>query len=259
MKKRYTKKFILEAIAYWNEQLIILNEAQTGILNALEKEFGNRIYNDEEFIPTSETMNKIFDILNKTLFSRQLPKIDVLCMTESQLQELFDKHNYKGYKASDLYAAYIPLPDWKLINHVKKCQMPPVHYMVMNISQSKPMNLSFAINSLCHEMIHYLDTIKGDVLFKVLKAHRERSEFEDEHSTDIFKKKTEQFNKQGMTIMPNGNDEDIQELSKLSSYRMRKLQETEKRVIDADSNAQSYDFMSKVQVNPDGTLGMIVF
>lgn len=97
------------------------------------------------------------------------------------------------------------------------------------------------------------------MLFKVLKAHRERSEFEDEHSTDIFKKKTEQFNKQGMTIMPNGNDEDIQELSKLSSYRIRKLQETEKRVIDADSNAQSYDFMSKVQVNPDGTLGMIVF
>ena len=37
--------------------------------------------------------------------------------------------------------------------------------------------------------------------------------------------------------MPNGNDEDIQELSKLSSYRMRKLQETEKHVIDVDSNA----------------------
>jgi len=58
---------------------------------------------------------------------------------------------------------------------------------------------------------------------KVLKAHKEGSKFEDEHLTDVFKKKTEQFNRQGMTIMPNGNDEDIQELSKLSSYRMRKL------------------------------------
>ena len=46
-----------------------MNEAQTAILNALEKEFGKAIYDNDNFIPTDDVMNKVFDVLNKTLFN----------------------------------------------------------------------------------------------------------------------------------------------------------------------------------------------
>lgn len=235
-----------------------MNEAQTAILNALEKEFGKAIYDNDNFIPTDDVMNKVFDVLNKTLFNNQLPKLDVLCITENELQSIFDRHNYILRKASDLYAVYFPLPDWSKINHVKKNQIPPVHYLAINITQNEPLNFSFAINSLCHEMIHYLDTIKGDILFRIYDAYARKQDVVDEHLTTVFIKKSDQFNKQGMTIMPNGNDVPIKDLCELSSYRMKKLEEIEQQLLEIDMVSKS-NILDKVQINDDGTLGAIAF
>ena len=100
---------------------------------------------------------------------------------------------------------------------------------MINISgKDNPMNFSFAINSLCHEMIHYLDTIKGDLLFKWKTAldSNKQDEF-NEHETEMFMKKENQFNKEGLTIIPNDGGYSQKELNDLSSFRMKKLQEME--------------------------------
>lgn len=52
-------------------------------------------------------------------------------------------------------------------------------------------------------MIHYLDTITGDLLFN-WKSKYDSHDLKsfDEHKTDIFMKKSQEFNKQGMAIIP---------------------------------------------------------
>jgi len=52
-------------------------------LNALENAFGKSIYDNTSYVPTDVDMNKAFDVLNKSLFNNQLPKIDVQCLTTS--------------------------------------------------------------------------------------------------------------------------------------------------------------------------------
>jgi hypothetical protein len=135
-------------------------------------------------------MNKVFDILNASLFSNQLPKIDVMCLSAEEIQTVFDKHHHKC-NANKFHAVYFPLPDFTKINFIRKNQFPKIHYLMINTSTIDfNMNFAFAINSLCHEMIHYLDTIKGDLLLKWKIAHDsgKLKEF-NEHKTDIFMKK----------------------------------------------------------------------
>lgn len=183
MKKIYIKQQIVKAIRYWSKQLQLMNEAQSAILNALEKEFGKTIYDNNLFIPTNNVMNKVFDILNATLFSNQLPKIDVMCLSAEKIQNIFDKNNHKR-NANELHAVYFPLPDFTKINFARKNQFPKIHYLMINTTTDYNMNFAFAVNSLCHEMIHYLDTIKGDLLLKWKIAYdNKRLKDFDEHKT----------------------------------------------------------------------------
>lgn len=65
--------------------------------------------------------------------------------------------------------------------------------------------------------------------------------------------------KQGMTIMPNGNNQSLKDLCQLSSYRMKKkLEEIDHNFLEAEHRSES-NILDKVQINDDGTLGAIVF
>ena len=232
MKKIYIKQQIVKAIRYWSKQLQLMNEAQSAILNALEKEFGKTIYDNNSFIPTNDVINKVFDILNTTLFSNQLLKIDVMCLSAEKIQNIFDKHNHKR-NANELHAVYFPLPDFTKINFVRKNQFPKIHYLMINTTTDYNMNFAFAVNSLCHEMIHYRDTIKGDLLLKWRIAYdNKRLKDFDEHKTDIFMKKEKQFNKEGLTIIPNDGGFSQKDLNDFSLMRMKKLQEMEDVLLD---------------------------
>lgn len=179
-------------------------------------------------------MNKAFDVLNKSLFNNQLPKIDVQCLTTSQIQEIFDMHKHRR-NAADLYAVYFPLPDLKKITFTKKNQLPSKHYLIINVSRIKGdyPNFSFIVNALCHEMIHYLDTIEGDLLFQ-FKTKFDAKDLKsfDEHKTDMFMKKSKQFNANGMTIIPDDGGYSQEQLNDFSSMRMRKLQEMKDTLIN---------------------------
>ena len=240
MRIQYTKQQIIESIKYWQRRLQLMNEAQAAILNALEKEFGKIIYDNVQLIPTNDIMNKTFDILNKTLFSNQLPKINVQCLTTNQIQQIFDSHKHVR-DASKLYAVYFPLTDFTKINYVKKNQMPNIHYLMINVTNEQNANFSFYINSLCHEMIHYLDTIKGDVLLQwKIKYDSHDLESFNEHTTDIFMKKSQQFNKQGMSIIPDDGGFTQSQLNDFSSERMKRLQEMEDDLIDSNISSKSH-------------------
>ena len=106
-----------------------------------------------------------------------------MCLSAEKIQNIFDKHNHKR-NANELHAVYFPLPDFTKINFARKNQFPKIHYLMINTTTDYNMNFAFAVNSLCHEMIHYLDTIKGDLLLKWKIAYdNKRLKDFDEHKT----------------------------------------------------------------------------
>ena len=54
----------------------------------------------------------------------------------------------------------------------------------------------------------------------------------DEHKTDMFMKKEKQFNKEGLTIVPDDGGFTQKDLNDFSSMRMKKLQEMEDVLLD---------------------------
>lgn len=88
-------------------------------------------------------------------------------------------------------------------------------------------------------MIHYLDTVKGDVLFKFKEGFKNNI-IENEHVTQIFMDKTNDINKTGISIFPDDGGFTSDELNKLCINRIKKLEE------DIDSN--NIDFSSFIPV-----------
>ena len=216
-----------------------MNESKSPILNVLEKQFGKYLYSNANFNLNNEIMQQCFNLLNKSLFANQLPNIDIQCIPTSRIEQIFQQYNNKKH-ADEQVAVYFPIADFNRVNFIKKNQIPNVHYLMLN-TDFHNITFAFAINCLCHEMIHYLDTIKGDVLLKY-KMHidkmrnNEPTEF-DEHDTDVFIKKSDQFNKQGLTIIPYIPNDKFQDYVELSVYRMKKLEETENQLMSISSKS----------------------
>lgn len=234
-----------------------MNESKSPVLNAIEKIFGHdRIFNDKiDFIPDNVTMNKLFDSLNKILFNNRLPKIEVLCLSGSQIQQIFDRHQHNK-DPNSFYALYFPIIDWNKITFVKKNQLPKIHYLIIN-TDNAPYSFSFILSQLCHEMIHYLDTVKGDVLFK-FKTGFKNNIIENEHVTQIFMDKTNDINKTGISIFPDDGGFTSDELNKLCINRIKKLEED----IDSD-NIDFSNFtpvaMKEANVDENGNIIAISF
>lgn len=57
----------------------------------------------------------MFDVLNTLVFNSKLPKHDIMCLNNNQIQAIFNKYHNPQH-AKDLYAAYFPLPNWKAIS-----------------------------------------------------------------------------------------------------------------------------------------------
>lgn len=255
---KYTKKQIEKSIAYWQNVLDNISESKSVILKKLSDKVGNDMLfsANMNFIPYDDIMNDLFDILNIYLFNRNLPKIDVKCLTTNNIQNIFKQHNHFR-DASTLYAVYFPVVDWSKITHAKTCQTPNIHYLMLNIDNF-PMSFSFAICALCHEMIHYLDTIKGDVLLRFKLASLTRK-VENEHLTPLFMKKTNDINKTGLSIFPDDGTYSPKDLSDLCAYRIKKLEEVEHDLISGDNSNFKPIAMLNANIDEDGNIIAISF
>ena len=129
---------------------------------------------------------------------------------------------------------------------------------MINISHGN-MNPSFAISIICHEMIHRYDTYFGDILKQAYDNHLKSIAF-DEHTTQTFKQKSNEANAMGLTIIPDGNGYPLEELNKLSAYRINKKMNEDEYYdqLFLTLQKQRTNIFDKISI-VDGDLGSIAF
>ena len=130
--------------------------------------------------------------------------------------------------------------------------------MMLNTTTEQKVSFAFALNALCHEMIHYYDTVYGDILYKSLLAFREENKDFDEHDSKVFMDKMNEFNKLGMTIIPDDGSYPLSDLNQLSIFRNRKMMEEMESDILSGKHRKKTSILDKISVI-DGKLGAIAF
>lgn len=233
---------------------------------AFEKLFGNELYSYKSvFVPNQQNTSAVFDILNNYIFSNALKKIDVLSLTSSQMKALYDKYRCLD-NPNDYYAAYLPIPNWNKMENNGFYPSLCAEFLMLNISQKTKFNIAFAISSICHEMIHYYDVWFGDVLSHLYQFIKDQIPF-NEHSTKVFEDKMNLANSLKLTIVPDGNGYSLDDLNKLSAYRLNKL-DTQPLAEDEDSKYEQMfqnllknktNLVDHIVIYPDGRLGAVLF
>ena len=81
MKKRYTKKQILEAIKHWSRVLARIDESKSKFLDACSDEFGEAVVFDDKdmlFEMSSDNLKVLFEVLDQFMFSNKLKTLSNL-------------------------------------------------------------------------------------------------------------------------------------------------------------------------------------
>ena len=150
------------------ESAVQLNEAKTKVLTAFEDVFGKDfVYSPKmDFEFDGKTFSKAYAILNAHLFDNKLNQKQTASYycSAADLGVLADKMNIEtANNINELYAAYIPEINLKTGKLVKES--------IMFIDDYGKMTFLFAIDVLCHEMIHQYDANYGipDYLKKAIE------------------------------------------------------------------------------------------
>lgn len=168
---KYTREQLVRAIDYWTRKLDFLKESTTtnDVIDALIDEFGEDTVKSTklDFIPTEDSMIKIFNILNRTFFKNKLPKIKIRYCPDNEIVDIlndnleksgvFDSyHSYdKDIVCGGIYSAACAeikdhnenIVDLKFFNDV----------IVISSSYLKRCIFIFAVAVMCHEMIHFAE------------------------------------------------------------------------------------------------------
>ena len=166
-----------------------LNESEEQLHRKLYSLFGESLYDANAMCDLDkQNLASVFSVFNSELFGNRLQHLDPLVLSTNEIQALFDKY-YHDEDPKNMYALYMPIPNW---HEMELNNMKPIlndQFLIVNSTTCKDASVSFIVNALCHEMIHYYDTIFGDVLAAVLYAKRNHMPF-NEHLTEIFKAKS---------------------------------------------------------------------
>lgn len=197
---------------------------------------------------------KIFEVLNRSLLNNKVKTAIVKCMSTSEIQDLFDKTNHNR-DASELYAVYYPV-NVKFSSNSNKNKAVPIfsdEYLIVNASNG-PYSFSFLVSAICHEMIHYVDFHDKDTELATCVFNQFNHGISyDEHATSIFMSKMNNANKNGLTVIQDGNGYDINELNDLSVFRFKKLMEMDNAIINESWSSKSNVITN---VNDDGTFNI---
>ena len=155
---------------------------------------------------------------------------------------LYHRLGYGG-NPSDYYAQYFP--DLKKNPDPNGLPLIGNEIFVFNVSNC-PVSLSFAISSICHEMIHKYDIHRG-TLRKEMKDFFENGIQYEEHATRAWIEKSDLANKKGLTVIPNGAGLGVQKLCDISAARI-------KRAVCSDENGEKLDEgISSIEISGEST------
>ena len=241
MKKSYTKHQIVEAIKHWEYVLKRMDESKSPLLDVFAKTFEEDvIFSIKPNISiTLENVKTIYDILNKNVFNNALNiksgSLDLYCDTCTNINSIL--HNQygapSGYDISNMFALFHPKLRWmKSLTTGKSYLISLRNGIFINLDYGKKAVLPYLISTICHEMIHCYDCIKGQLLQMTvycLSIGCDASEISYEsHFTPVFKEKsTEMKNKHGITINVTADDKSFDELNDLAASEIQILREDE--------------------------------
>lgn len=196
-----------------------MNESEGQLHKKLYSLFGDSLYDANTMSSIdSSNLRSTFTILNAELFDNKLQPLDPLVLSTSQIQELFDKYKHND-NPNNMYALYMPIPNWHEMELNNMKTILDNQFLIVNSTTCKYASTSFIVNALCHEMIHYYDTMFGDVLALVLDSYRSNKMF-NEHLTHIFEEKSKEANSMSLTIFPDASGIPLDKLSNLSAMRL---------------------------------------
>lgn len=209
MKNRYTKKQIVEAIAYWTQQLKLMTESHKKCVDALVSEFGRKlVYSKKyDYNLTKTDLKKIYNILNYTLFSNALGQIQLEYWPERLVVNKLNENALKSgvigkqKKRAPCYGAYSAVCRDVLDKRGKIVDISISDDVIMlNKTYLKDCIFIFAVASICHEMIHFYDRFTDEFHNNQLKASQTGIGF-DSHKDILFQHMMEQANKNGINVV----------------------------------------------------------
>lgn len=236
MKKNqtYTKKQIVEAIKHWQNVLKRMDESKSPLLDALIDKFGKQIVESKKrnVVLTSKLCYDILDVLNPIFFDGILQHIPIKCMHYSDIisyskaldakYDIFD-YEYPKNGFLGLFTSYIDSkdPSIKTIDfNVDLISKDPIIYinydMVMNTS------FIFAVATLCHELIHYYDSLIGEYVELKRIEYMEKTK-KDDHTTNTFINKLNEANENGLNVIINGENKLIEVLDLDAIKKMQQM------------------------------------
>ena len=178
-----------------------LNEAKTKVLTTFEDVFGRDfVYSPNmDFEFDGKTFSKAYSVLNAHLFDGKLSHkktVSYYC-SSTDLEMLVDKmHVQTTGSINELYAAYVPEIDKKTGKLVRES--------IMFIEDYGKMTFLFAVDTLCHEMIHQYDANYG-IFLRVAKEDVKLG-IDRSHETPIFVKYMKLAALEGLRVMINGSN-----------------------------------------------------
>lgn len=150
---------------------------------------------------------KIYSILNKYLFNNKLKMIEIHCWPEDKIVERLNANKLNS--DYDDKAPRIDAPCYGVASGICKCVKDSSGKLVdidilddvimMNVSRLTACTFIFAVACICHEMIHYYDSMTRQYHDNYVEASVNGSNF-DSHEDDAFVQKSDEAAEHGIDI-----------------------------------------------------------
>ena len=234
---RFSRNQILDKIKFWKRELAKIDESKSLLIDALIGKFGVNVVRSEKrnFILTSDICYDILDVLNPVLFNGVLKHIPIKCMhfdsILSDCKQNDRKHEVYNYEYAmedpfGLFTTYIETEDptvKELSLHDRLVSRDPTIYI--NYDKVYKTSFMFAVAVLCHELIHYYDSLVGEYIeVKRLVAMGKidkKDEAKAEHRTKTFIDKLVEANEQNVNVLVSGEGKPIEVLDLAALEKMK--------------------------------------
>jgi len=239
--KQYTRKQIREAIRYWESVLKRIDESKSPLLSRLESIFGTDVvFSDNPNVDiTLDNVKIIYDVLNEHMFNGVLAAdagcVDLYCDNHDGINSVL-RTQYgapAGYDISDKFALFHPKLKW-MKNPVtgKPYLISLKNGIFVNLDYGTKAVILYLVSTICHEMIHCYDCLKGHLLQMTaycLSVGCDEDEISYEsHFTPVFKEMSSKMkNENGMTINITAEGRKFDELNRLAAAEVKPLAESD--------------------------------
>lgn len=194
-------------------RIIDESEKNNACIDELVEQFGK----EQVFDKNKNNLNqndycKIFDILNKHIFKNNLKKIQINYFSFDKIIKTLKNNavSIENLPENDIFAFYFVSYD---IVHQSKSMNIKNEIIFLNKDNLQHMNFIYAVNVICHEMIHYYDRLFGEYETIVASEIKKRNSQNFHYTTTFLTKQRQAYNMR-LYIIPYADPAKIEKLNK---------------------------------------------